>query len=233
MPIDPDEYLEEVWAIQHPSFGCIALMLLTNADRAVLFGTYLTSPELKFHRIYATTNRLSRVYFNECDPDNDVPWIKYLGFDNSETDFPSCPGTNRKTQYPPSLIPASPPPYTMSTELWYYTGCRMENVTEITCCVDWRAKYKPIVGMMLYYKNGRRSCLGQYRPDRALSSLRIDTAGLLRIRMRKTTERYPYVAEVRVQGAADLDSSRWIDIPWRGKLEWWFSSRQCTLHHFD
>ncbi|KAL8282738.1 hypothetical protein RB597_010128 [Gaeumannomyces tritici] len=234
MPIDPDEYLEEVWAIWHPSFGCIALMLLTNAERAVLFGAYFPNTGLKFHRIYATTNRPSRVYFNECDPDNDVPWIKYLAFENSEVDIPSCSGTNHKTQYPPSLIPASPPPYTMSTELWYYTGCRMENVAEITCCVDdGKATYKPIVGMMLYYKDGRRSCLGQYRPDLALAPLRIDTAGLLRIRMQKTTERYPCVAEARVQGTADLDSSCWINIPWHGKLEWWFSSRQCTLRHFD
>jgi len=199
-----------------------------------MFGPYLTDPELEFHRVYATDNRPSRVYFNEWDPDQGPPWVTHLGLEKTETDTLVRSERNRQGRYPPSLIPSAPPPYTLYNEVWFYTNCRMENIKEIVYCVDETVTDKPVTGMMLHYTNGRRSCLGQYRPDLALVSLRTDATKKLRIGVGKTSKRFPFVAEVTVlvHGAAELRSSTWVDVPWHGRLEWWFTLRQCKLRHF-
>ncbi|KAI0490551.1 hypothetical protein F4859DRAFT_520317 [Xylaria cf. heliscus] len=83
MPIDQDEYLSEIWAITAPDSIClIALLPLTSHDRGVVFGNYYY-PEtpLRFQLVDATTNRLSRIYFNDWDPLYDSKLIKYLGVD--------------------------------------------------------------------------------------------------------------------------------------------------------
>lgn len=204
---------------------------MTN-ERAIIFGPYLPHPEL--YRIFITSKHPSRIYYNEWDTECDDPWIKFLGVDTNELDTSVHQnGKGHRSQYPHSLVPASPPPYTQYNELWYYTNCRMENVTEITPCVNGTTEDKPIIGVLLRYKDGRRSCLGQYRLDWALAPVRTDPASALKIGMGKTVKGFPYVARICLQGMACSDSLRWIDVPWRGRLEWWFSPRQCELRFYE
>lgn len=202
-----------------------------------MFGSYILHPELRLQsqRIYATTNRPSRMYFNDWDPFCDDKWIKYLGVggDTAETDIPKTQHKEYqyRNPYPHSLTPSSPPPYTQYNEPWYYTNCRMEDALEITCCTDNTAPHKPIIGMLLRYSNGGRACVGQYRMDWALDTFTVNPSKALRIGFGKTRRNFLYVARTSLQGLAspDLDSLTWVDIPWHGRLEWWFSQRQCKL----
>ncbi|PNY29905.1 Uncharacterized protein TCAP_00182 [Tolypocladium capitatum] len=212
----------------------------TSQERAVMFGRYILHPkvQLQSHRIYATSNSPSRIYFNAWDPVCDDKWIKYWGVDSIMAETDRSKTQDKVTHwnpYPPSLKPSSPPPYTQYNEPWYYTNCRLEDAVEITCCTDKAASHKPIIGMLISYGNGRRACVGQYRMDWATDTFTVNPSRRLRIGLGKTRRNLPYVANVSLRGLAtpDSDSLSWIDIPWHGKLEWWFSHRQCKLCYSD
>ncbi|KAI0434048.1 hypothetical protein F5Y09DRAFT_328644 [Xylaria sp. FL1042] len=228
MPVDQDEYLKEIWAIKASGSGFTALLLFISYERAVIFGSYILHPNvrLQLHRVYVTTNCPSQIYFNDWDPLCDNKWIKYLGVDASaaKTDMALVDDQQCRTQYPLSLTPSSPPPYTQYNELWYYTNCRLEDVTEITCCSDKAAPHRPIIGMLLRYSNGI-----------TLDTLTMNPLRPLSIGFGKTKRRFSYVAEVNLKelGEPGLGSISRMDIPWHGRLEWWFSQRQCKLYYSD
>lgn len=136
-----------------------------------------------------------------------------------------------RTRYPPCLTPSSPPPYTQYNEVWYYTNCRLEDVVGITCCIDQAASHKPIIGMLLRYSDDRRACVGQYRLDWALDTFSVDRSCTLSIGLGRTKRRFQYVAELGLQRPRTTDpgSLSWINVDWHGRLEWWFSQRQCKL----
>lgn len=111
----------------------------------------------------------------------------------------------------------------------------LEGVVDIACCVDMTISHRPIIGMLMYYASGHRACIGQCRLDWVLDKSRVDPAILLRIGLAKTRKNFPYVAKICLseQAATISDSISWMDVPWHGKLEWWFSQRQCQLYHCD
>lgn len=87
--------------------------------------------------------------------------------------------------------------------------------------------------MLVRYGNGDRACVGQYRVDWTGDTRTVVTSEMLRIGVGKTRGGFPYVAKVGVRGLATADADKlvWMDVPWRGRLEWWFSQRQCRLFY--
>ncbi|KYK60914.1 hypothetical protein DCS_02054 [Drechmeria coniospora] len=240
LPMSTDEHLAEIWALKHLESGFVALMLCTSRKRAVLFGSYMLHPEvpLQLCRVYATANRPSRVYFDDWDPFWDAKRIKHLAFVGDGLDARGTQTADRISSwkpYPPSLMAASPPPYTQYNEPWYYTNCRLENATEITCCADETASHKPIIGILVRYRDGSRSCLGQHRTDREQHTSTVHPATPLRIGLGKTKRKLPFVKKISTQDPSrpEVGSLSWISIPWRGRLEWWFSQRQCKICHSE
>ncbi|UNI23928.1 hypothetical protein JDV02_009718 [Purpureocillium takamizusanense] len=239
MPVDEEEHLTHIWAVRHSESGLVGLIFHTNQDRKALFGCYMVHPkfQLQFHLIYSTTRRPSRVYFNEWDPFEDEKRLKYIGIESDAT------GTNKaikqrletSTSMCPLPLTSTPPPYTQYNEPWYYTYCMLENVVEIACCVDRTISHRPIIGMLMYYGDGHRACIGQYRLDWVVDRFSVDPAMLLRIGLAKTRRNLPYVVRICLRKPAATVSGpiSWMDVPWQGKLEWWFSQRQCRLYHCD
>lgn len=203
-------------------------------------GPYFEHPGLYVQLIYTTTNAPSRVYFNEWRLTLTKSGIQYFGADSSA----EC-DVVRQRHYPPSLVPALPPPFTQPDQPWqyntppphpwFYTSCRMENVVKITCCVKKSAASNPIIGMLLHYENDHRECLGQYRADLAAAPVWVNPGVSLKIGIAGTVERSLYVAAVGSQSFGDSGSQplHWIEVPWRGTLEWWFSLEQCELRHSE
>jgi hypothetical protein len=142
--------------------------------------------------------------------------------------------------YPPALTPAASP-WPPFEGLTYFNKARLEGVEYITCCVNQAHVHRPIVGMMLHFRGGRRACLGLYRHDWVQPRLAV--AGAESMPLVITTchddgEYYDdgdgygvYVSAVSV-GDASVKSSggtegkkvRTLRIPWVGWLEWWFSN---------
>ncbi|QPG94272.1 hypothetical protein C2857_005567 [Epichloe festucae Fl1] len=195
MPIDADEYLAQIWAIKQPKSGFLGFVLYSNRGRAVMFGSYNVHPDLrlKFYRMYGTTKSPSRIYFNDWDPLCDDRRIKYLGIEstNLENNIPGDADPGFLETYPPFIRPSSSPPYTVYNELWYYTNCRLEDVTGIACCIDKGVSHNPIIGMLIHYGDGRRACVGQYRFDWALDLLAVDCLKPLLIGVGKTKKGLP------------------------------------------
>lgn len=201
-----------------------------------MFGSYHAASGLQSRRIFSITNHHPlHIFFNEWDPDYEDKWIKFLGVntDADRTDIPVVQDEmDHQFRYPRSLTHSSLPPYARYNQLWYFTHCRMERVTDITCCVSKTVRDWPIIGILLGYDNGRRRCLGQYRLDWALAPLRKDTTRPLNIGLGRSVKGFPYVAKVCVEDSPP-DSLRWLKIPAHGCLEWWLSPRQCKLRHFE
>lgn len=89
--------------------------------------------------------------------------------------------------------------------------------------------------MLLRYRDGRRACVGQFRVDWAARPFPVDDTRALRIGLGTSPARIPYVAEIsqRGEGGAGVGGLRWMDVPWQGRLEWWFSQTQCRLDYSD
>lgn len=180
------------------------------------------------------TDAPSRLYFNEWDPvHGDNPWISYLGIDEQTAklgDSVAGPVRDRPFRYPPSLDPEFPPPYSQSQDHWQYTNCLMDDVQQITPCMDRSLTYRSVIGMLLRYGDGRRACLGQFRLDWAATPLVVDPTRPLRVGFARSPVLLPYVAVIgQDETDEEPEDMRWLEIPWQGKLEWWSANGHCRL----
>jgi hypothetical protein len=179
--------------------------------------------DYQFDRIYTPPATPSRIYFNEWDSMSTRRYIQYLGVDTQ---------TPISRPYPKSLVPLSSCLDVTSIEAWYYSFCSMEDVIQITLCIDKTASHKPIVGMLLNYRDKHRACVGQFRYDWLLKTIEVAQATEMHIGIRRTTEnRFPYVADINMHGPVDCGFTSWLEVPWKGTLEWSFSCRQSKLHY--
>lgn len=177
----------------------------------------------------------AHLYFNERDPVHDALGINYLGVDEETTKLGASvagPVRELRSRYPPPLIPSFPPPYSLK-EPWHYTNCRMEGVQEITLCLE-TLECTSVIGMLLRYHDGRRACLGQYRLDWAAAPFVVDPSRRLRMGFARSPVLLTYVAVVtQDESVAEPEDTRWLEIPWQGRLEWWFAEGQCRLDYSD
>ncbi len=182
-----------------------------------------SSAEYHIDQIYSPSETPSRIYFNEWDSILAGNEIKFLGFERTQPPIPR--------PYPKSLTPISSCPQTTYNEPWFYSFCSMEDVIEITLCIDKTACHRPIIGMLLRYRNEHRACVGQFRLDWVRKPIEVNQAEKLHIGIQKTKKGYPYVADINVHSPADRSSISWLDVSWNGFLEWSFSHRQCKLYY--
>ncbi len=177
--------------------------------------------DYQLDRIYTPPKNRSRIYFNEWDSIPAANQVKFLAFERTEPATPQ--------RYPRSLVPVSLCPQTTYNELWFYSFCSMEGVTEITLCVDKTVCHRPIIGMLLCYNDQHRACLGQFRLDWALRPISVNRAGKLYIGIKEKKKGFPFVAYIDVCSPVDRSSSFCIEVSWNGTLEWAFSHRRCKL----
>lgn len=188
-----------------------------------MFGCYTPRPDsIDITRVFAPRPTGSRVWFNVWDsvPEREV---RYLALDES----PLLPV---KRRHPRSLMPTIPFPGTQSNEPWLFSSCSMKHVAEVTICQDASLGHRPIIGMQLGYIGGHRACVGQFRFDMVLRTIRVEGTETLYIGSRRTKLRFMYVASVTVAPPADDGGElAWTDFHGEGKLEWWFSSRHSIV----
>lgn len=193
---------------------------ITNRARGNLFGCHTpTTGTIQLERMHTPPQTKSRIYFNAWDslPEKEVRYLAFQG-----TEVPTV------RNYPEPLLPTMPGPYTTSNEPWFFSTCNIRGSTEITLCKDASLGHTPIIGMLLRYADDHRACVGQFRFDMALETIRVEQDMVLYLGSRRTTKLYLYVAEVTVCPPFDPDLT-WINIPWERSLEWWWSSRHCIV----
>lgn len=128
----------------------------------------------------------------------------------------------------------APPSLYENGASWYYSDASLEDVVEITPC-RWREagqqqSHSKIIGLLLHYSNGSRSCLGEFRLDCASTPLRVRDTEKLRLGFNLDIRR-PYLAEIRFSSPpapSDWEpNEQWLEIPWKGTLQWWFARKHC------
>ncbi|CAI6334906.1 unnamed protein product [Periconia digitata] len=270
MPIDEGEFVEDIWIVNYKEGGT-AFMFVTNWARVSMFGR-MVDFEIK------DSPRFLRIFSRSCGPASQL----YLG-DVGYHPYPSridCIGRDKNLKkisrndvynfvpqikpewnpYPPAITPSESkwPPF---PRLEYFNKCRLEDVSHIACCVDHRHSHRPIIGIMVYYQDGRRACLGQYRHDWVVQPplivKNVETMPLLLTMYRDCSYEILeqgckgiYVMKISIGGAciqsaiADGLNAKYVGktlkIPWSGWLEWWFSNSArwndhlfCHVAHVD
>lgn len=207
-------------------------------------GPFVPGDELDFFCVYATRgDSPSRLHFNDWAPLREKKEITHIAIEPSEDLEKHYEEMSQRgrgyLQTVSCMAPTGIVPDPKSPDPWFYTCCRLENTTEITVCIDETKPYRPIMGMLVQYSNGRRSCVGQYRKDWALEPMQVDFSKKLRIAMGQTERKFPFVANVDVQGvnmsttnvADETSPLIWSTLPWNGKLEMWFTVAQSRIYH--
>jgi hypothetical protein len=172
-------------------------------------------PKAKWFQVGSLSDTSSRIYFNYAR--RGIHLIAY--------------GQLIVSTHPLSLQRPSCYPKGNTIGEYFFTTASLERVAHITICQRVMEATSPIVGLLLRYSNGDRSCVGEFRLDSANETIEVGTSETLSLGFAKTAHRYPYVARVQVCPPIETDSLVWLVLPWKGKLEWWFSSGQCRVYH--
>lgn len=135
-----------------------------------------------------------------------------------------------KCRYHLSQVPHSPLPSWFQQSWGYFTSAPLNNVIRVTTCQTGSGDTASIIGLLLEYADGSLDCVGQYRYDSTLRPLDVGDALMLRIGFSRRLGCYHHVAKVTVDvSSSDLDF--WLELPWRGHLDWWVGPRQVKIHH--
>ena len=165
------------------------------------------------------------MFFNELDAPRALLSAEYIGFERKEAI------TDQDGMEDPShSIPPQPYKLNHVRTLWQYTSCCLSNVTEIHLCVDIKASFRPVVGMLLYYSDGHRECVGQMRLDHMAETIPIAKTDILSFRSKETAEGMKYIDLVTTQ-APEVRKDCWLDVYLCGTLEWWFWAERHVLRY--
>ena len=251
VPVDPGERLTEIGLIQHTiirqskltvgsrhlgkreTTGADACQLVTSNGRAVACGHYATdSDDMGWKHSLRFPEGPSRIYVNEWDPQDWHKGIERLGWDATF----SVAKTRRVRSLQRTVPATSPVILSRNGESWHYTFCSLDRAVEVTTCT--RIGFSPpraIVGMLIRYADGGRACVGQYRMDWPLEVHTATESSTLRIGLSHgKKKKYPHVLRVTTQELTETEATlRWMELPMRGKLEWWFSLRKAKIYHHE
>ncbi|EXK78195.1 hypothetical protein FOQG_17119 [Fusarium oxysporum f. sp. raphani 54005] len=224
MPISKGEYLTDICRragrliLQIETVG---LTFTTNRGRTAVFGLY-GHAGVDSRRIAALPPKPSRVYYNQPGASGTLN-VDVIALENS--------GTTAQDNIPSMPVSVSPCPYTQSNEIWVHTSCSMRRLTGIQPCIDASASHQPVIGMLLYYHDGHRESIGQFRLDWSIEPFAVGETDKLYISGKRTKKNWGYVANVTTQAPLDRAEGRWLDVAQVGALEWWFSSRHSVLFY--
>lgn len=237
MPVDPGELVTEIWrrdvrvqfdaslVVSEDMLGAAVIkvadhlrhQMRTNRGRTIAVGPTVMPSFLKptWHQVCGPLAGPTRVFF-----------------DHSLT----ARGMGRCAMWAPGEPSGQAPPLLYANgSSWYYSDASLEGVVEITPC-RWheagQQSHSKIIGLLLRYSNGSRACLGEFRLDCASTPLRVGDTEKLRLGFNLTHPlRLPYLAEIRFSpppAPSDWEpDEQWLEIPWKGTLQWWFVRNHC------
>lgn len=166
------------------------------------------------------SKQTSRIFYNTSSAG-----IYRLGF---ETPSPT-PNSQRSTL--PTPLSLSP---TTWQEFYYYTSAALDGVTTVTPSMHQVAGTSVIIGLLLHDSNApTTSCVGQIRLDSLGCPLEVGASQRLWLGFLSMRTGGHCVAKVATSPPSDIDAYTltWLALPYHGMLEWWFSHRQCRVHH--
>ncbi|KAI0433509.1 hypothetical protein F5Y09DRAFT_298597 [Xylaria sp. FL1042] len=219
MPIDKGEYISQIWKRFRRLARELALLIITNKGRVMMLGP---QPQPHWRRcnwtlLHQSKGTSSRMFF-DVSPNG----IHKLAFESlkptSQDERPIIPT-------PLSLYPES-----TSLDDYFYTSAALENVIEFTPCERNVAGRLSIIGLLFRYSDGTQACIGQFRLDCAAIPLVVANSSRMWLSL-DTEDGFPFVKSVGVSQPPRPMSQRCLYVSWVGRLEWWFSHKQCKLYY--
>ncbi|KAF4446708.1 hypothetical protein F53441_9641 [Fusarium austroafricanum] len=227
MPLDDGEFITEIcrrYLLDPGSDPSICLVFITNKGRATQFGTTRPPNSLNnLERILKPSPNGSKVFFNAWNSVDDEK-VKYLAFDNPESPVPRA--------LPLSLIPDPPHFMTESKDLWFKSSCSLERIVEMTFCRD-ISYSNTIIGVLFTYEDGHRECLGRFRFDKTLETIRVDQTSDIHIGSLRNMFKCLYVTEFGLSPPHTQVFRSWMKVSRTGTLEWWWSFRHSVVRHIS
>lgn len=169
----------------------------------------------------------SRIFFD----------ISLLGIDilAFETPFPNVlPGRQFPVplvhgQHPPHPVPDSPCPSSEELdEAYFHSSAVLDGVNEIFVC---RTDLGTIIGLLLRYQGGYEVALGQVRLDKLQKHpINVSALAQLWLHFSISPEGCPNVETIGLEAPTEIGPHH-FPVLMEGRLEWWFSYRQCRLWH--
>lgn len=234
MPVGKDEFISEIWKRQGRGGYEMALIVRkqffppdmsqliasqfgTNKGRIAVLGSFYvaTYGHCTYTLLQKLTSKPSRVSF-DVNPTR----IRQLAFEDEI--FP----TSRDPVVP---RPLSRCPRSAMFENFIYTSADLENLVEITPCEKTSAGCLAVIGLLLHYSNGDRAAVGQFRLDCAGQP--ISTRGSHSIWLSFGNKSgCPFVVAFGIFPPPTAPSQIHLEFVCAGRLEWWFSYRQCKIY---
>ncbi|EFY88702.1 hypothetical protein MAC_05320 [Metarhizium acridum CQMa 102] len=218
LPVNDNEWISEVW-VRSKALEQSTLILVTNSKRTLVMEAH---PRNSHRFSYELVAKLS----NE-------PSLFYLDLRSGLQEI-RC-GNEPPVQDPiktkPDLLePTSTYPQCLPTEFFYFSTASLEDVSEIKLCKD----AQRISGVVLGYSDGREVSLGWVHPDHLSSPMKVDDSLGMWLLVSETG--LPLLTDIRLVTDIRLtvpmaEAQKYFAVQWRGQLGWWFSVRQCQLHH--
>ena len=172
---------------------------------------------------------LSRVFYQTSQSG-----ISVVSFEPSQ---PSAPADDRQPVVPTPL--SRYPECRAFYEDYYYTTAALDDINLVTPCRRRIGGTLVVTGLLLRAASGHISCVGQIRTDSLDCPLEVSpaTSQMLWLGFSPTSMGGHCVTSVIVarpsemHASTTLQASTWLDLTFKGKLEWWYSFRQCKIHH--
>ncbi|KAI1089870.1 hypothetical protein F5B19DRAFT_494926 [Rostrohypoxylon terebratum] len=233
MPIDQGELVTEICRfMSHPLLGerdSFGLTFTTNRGRTGVLGedSTLKLDVVDLQRVHEPAPGPSKIFFDKATSMN------LLAFENVKPFV--------KRDIPNSVKPVNPEADSNTTPYpFFYSRCKMGAVTRVTPCYRHHPHSNQLMGMLLEYEDGHTERMGEWRFDWAVEPINVEKKSRLRLTMEvchgqidgcKTHSCVVLHAEVVPLGTPlERGNHTWyMDIPWRGTLEWWFneSTKHC------
>ncbi len=180
-------------------------------------GAWPLKPESNWTLLDRPSNQPGRIFY-ETSPFG----VRLLGFETP----PPKPGTERSTfPRPLSISPR------WALEEYYYTSATIDDITMVTPSWYQIGEMSVITGLLFHHSNAHTSCVGQVRLDSLGGPFEVGKSRELWLGFASTIMGGPCVIRATESLPSDAHSLTWLALPCRGLLEWWFSFRQCKVHH--
>ncbi|KAF6840317.1 hypothetical protein CPLU01_01341 [Colletotrichum plurivorum] len=170
LPVKHGEKITEIWSLHHSEgpplvvsssgrmnagTSLIPKQLKTSHGRVCFFGTQPFSPEAprarlldlppqdgEIHIFFDNRNRVESLFFEEPEP---------------------TPGLRSDPVLPDPISPR--PPHAVYKEQLFFSSASLDGIIQIIPCRRHARGRSHVVGLLLEYSDGRRTCVGQFRLD--------------------------------------------------------------------
>ncbi|KAK9443916.1 hypothetical protein VB005_02441 [Metarhizium brunneum] len=218
MPLAPEEWLRDVWVRHDTLFGKM-FTCVTSKSRVYMLAEHpIPGQELRYK--YQPIARLQNKATTLCfDLTNGVRAVSVSSPESTDPQEPLPPSP----PCPPR--PVSAYPHTVSPEMFFYSFAMLENVSELKLC----RVGDTITGMVLRYSDSTEASLGWVRRETLRSMQKEDDSSGLWLLI-SISSGFPRVSDIRLT-LPSANEGKYFAMQWCGKLEWWFSRRQCQLRY--